>query len=54
MTCAVNERDAVLIVDVQKDFLPAGALAVPEGDAVVPVLNGYLALACRKRLRRWP
>jgi nicotinamidase/pyrazinamidase len=35
------ERDALLIVDVQNDFCPAGALAVPGGDEVVPVLNGY-------------
>ena len=30
---------ALLIVDVQNDFLPGGALAVPDGDAVIPVLN---------------
>ncbi|MEN3027045.1 MAG: nicotinamidase [Chlorobiota bacterium] len=30
---------ALLIVDVQNDFCPGGALAVPEGDAVVPVIN---------------
>ncbi len=29
----------LLIVDVQNDFCPGGALAVPEGDQVVPVLN---------------
>jgi nicotinamidase/pyrazinamidase len=28
-------RDALLVVDVQHDFLPGGALAVPDGDAVV-------------------
>lgn len=32
-------RDALVIVDVQNDFCPAGALAVADGDAVVPVLN---------------
>jgi nicotinamidase/pyrazinamidase len=31
--------DALLIVDVQNDFLPGGSLAVPHGDEVVPVLN---------------
>jgi nicotinamidase/pyrazinamidase len=31
--------DALIIVDVQNDFVPGGALAVPEGDAVVPVCN---------------
>lgn len=35
--------DALLLVDVQNDFLPGGALGVPDGDAVVPVLNRYLA-----------
>lgn len=37
--------DALLIVDVQNDFCPGGALAVAEGDAVVPVLNDYIARA---------
>lgn len=37
--------DALLLVDVQRDFCPQGALAVPEGDAVVPVLNAWLAAA---------
>ena len=50
MTLAVKKHDAVLIVDVQKDFLPGGSLAVSHGDEVVPVLNRYLALARRKRL----
>ena len=31
--------DVLLIVDVQNDFCPGGALAVPEGDSVVPVIN---------------
>jgi nicotinamidase/pyrazinamidase len=30
---------ALLIVDVQNDFCPGGALAVPNGDKVVPVIN---------------
>ena len=29
----------LLVVDVQNDFCPGGALAVPEGDKVVPVIN---------------
>jgi len=32
-------RDALLVVDVQNDFCPGGALAVAEGDAVVPLAN---------------
>ncbi len=30
---------ALIVVDVQNDFLPGGALAVPKGDAVIPVIN---------------
>ena len=30
---------ALLIIDVQNDFCPGGALPVPEGDAVVPIIN---------------
>jgi nicotinamidase/pyrazinamidase len=30
---------ALVVVDVQNDFLPGGALAVPDGDAVIPVVN---------------
>lgn len=36
-------QSALLLVDVQNDFCPGGALAVPGGDAVVPVLNEYIA-----------
>lgn len=34
---------ALILVDLQNDFLPGGALAVPAGDAVVPVANRLLA-----------
>lgn len=36
--------DALIVVDVQRDFLPGGSLAVPHGDEVLTVLNGYIAL----------
>lgn len=32
-------NDVLLIVDIQNDFCPGGALAVPDGDAVIPVVN---------------
>jgi len=35
----IEAADALLLVDVQNDFCPGGALAVADGDAVVPVLN---------------
>ena len=34
-----DDRDVLLVVDVQNDFCPGGALAVPDGDAVVPAVN---------------
>lgn len=32
-------KEALLVIDIQNDFLPGGALAVPEGDAVIEVAN---------------
>lgn len=40
--------DALLVVDVQRDFLPGGALGVPGGDAVIGPLNEALA-RCAER-----
>ena len=40
---------ALLIVDVQNDFCPGGALAVAEGDKIVPVLNEYISLFNQKK-----
>ena len=34
-----SERDVLLVVDVQYDFMPGGALAVPAGDEILPVVN---------------
>lgn len=39
----MESKKALIIVDVQNDFCPGGALAVPEGDQVVPVINKLLA-----------
>lgn len=33
---------ALILVDIQYDFLPGGALAVPDGDAVIPVANALI------------
>ena len=38
----MQAKDALVIVDVQNDFCPGGALAVAGGDRVVPVLNRYI------------
>ena len=34
-----GDREVLLIIDVQNDFCPGGALAVPEGDTIVPAIN---------------
>ena len=46
----LDQGDALVVVDVQNDFLPGGSLAVPRGDEVVPVLNRYLAAFMRRGL----
>lgn len=57
---------ALLVVDMQEDFCPGGALAVAGGDAVVPVINAWMkrfqtVVASRDRhpadsthFQRWP
>jgi nicotinamidase/pyrazinamidase len=35
----IKDTDALVVVDVQNDFCPGGALAVPHGDEVVDVIN---------------
>jgi len=43
-SCRAQAGDALILVDVQLDFLPGGSLAVPRGDEVVPALNHYIAV----------
>ncbi|MFT8720376.1 nicotinamidase [Acetobacter sp.] len=40
----ISIADALLIIDVQNDFLPGGALAVPDGDAVIAPINRLMEL----------
>ncbi|MGA8160266.1 MAG: nicotinamidase, partial [Acidobacteriaceae bacterium] len=35
----ITSQDALIVVDVQNGFCPGGALPVPEGDAVIPVIQ---------------
>ena len=39
MPITLEPTDALLVVDIQNDFMPGGNLAIPEGDAVVPIIN---------------
>lgn len=43
----LRSGDALLIVDMQNDFCPGGALGVPEGDQIIPELNDLMAEAAR-------
>lgn len=43
MKMDIGTGDALIIVDVQNDFLPGGSLPVPAGDEVIPNLNRYIA-----------
>ena len=43
MSVSIDKFSALIVVDVQNDFCSGGALAVPEGDKVVYVLNDYIA-----------
>jgi nicotinamidase/pyrazinamidase len=38
----LTEKDALIIADVQNDFLPGGSLGISDGDQIIPVLNGYV------------
>jgi len=39
---ALASHDALLIVDIQNDFLPGGALGIGDGDKIIPVLVNYI------------
>jgi nicotinamidase/pyrazinamidase len=41
-TYNIDERDALLITDIQIDFLPGGALPVAGGDEIISVINNYI------------
>jgi nicotinamidase/pyrazinamidase len=47
---SIGPGDALVVTDVQRDFLPDGALAVPDGDEVIAPLNRYLAEWQARRL----
>ena len=46
----LQTTDALIIVDVQNDFLPGGSLAVPNGDEVIAAFNRYIELVQSKGL----
>ena len=40
----VNQNDALIIIDVQNDFCPGGALAVTGGDSIIEPINQIMRL----------
>ena len=46
----IGPGDALIVVDLQNDFLPGGTLAVSGGDEVVPVLNRYIEAFAKRNL----
>jgi nicotinamidase/pyrazinamidase len=38
----IDKQTALVVVDIQNDFCPGGALPVKDGDKIVPVLNRYI------------
>ena len=45
---SLRSGDALLIVDVQKDFCSGGALPIEEGEKAIPILNRWIAAAVSK------
>ena len=46
----MKKKRALLIVDLQNDFCPGGALGVPGADKIVPTINKYIRIFSKKKL----
>lgn len=46
----LQSGDALVVVDAQRDFMPGGSLAVPNGDAIVAPLNAYISAFAARQL----
>ncbi len=46
----MNNKYALVIIDVQNDFIAGGALAVPEGEKIIPVINQYISVFTKRHL----
>ena len=42
MSIAIEQRDALIVVDMQNDFMPGGALAVTDGDKIISGINNLM------------
>jgi nicotinamidase/pyrazinamidase len=46
----MRAKKALLVVDIQNDFCPGGALGIPGGDKIVPKVNKYIRYFSKKKL----
>lgn len=46
----MKSKKALVVVDLQNDFCPGGALGVQDGDQIIPVINQYVELFLSKNL----
>jgi len=49
-TVRIQKGDTLSVTDMQNDFLPGGALGVPEGDKIIPYVNRAIALFKKNNL----
>ncbi len=47
---SVKPKKALLVVDVQNDFCPGGALGIKDGDKIVPLINEYIGIFTAEKL----
>lgn len=40
----ITQFDALIVVDMQRDFMPGGTLPVPEADTIIPTINEYIQI----------
>lgn len=38
----MKHKQVLIIIDIQNDFCPGEALAVPEGDIIIPIMNKHI------------
>ncbi len=44
MSERLDDTSALLIVDMQNDFMPGGSLPIPDADKIIPMINKYIEL----------
>ncbi|MEM4285034.1 MAG: nicotinamidase [Candidatus Nitrosocaldus sp.] len=50
MSEMLDDGSALIIVDMQNDFMPGGSLPVPDADKIIPIINKYIEIFMNKGL----